>query len=629
MASIYEQNLEALKKISANFPQKKDCLDGVLLDGIKVRENASRKEFMFEGNYYSLHSKEEKEEVKLLTNNINFYKDNLIILFGIGNTALLQYLFENITASTKVAIFEPNIYVLKYILETYELHKFFATGQFVLFMGEKLNLELEQEIFFYCGLGWENLSQNIQVISLPNYYLYGQFRIDVVKQITAKLNMSIALLGNSLEDMFNGFSNNYMNVDATLSMNSADEIKDKFKGYPAIVVASGPSLDKNIEYLKEAQDKALIITCDASLEACKKHGIKPDAIASIERDKPTYDFYYKGKSFDEDLVLVGPSLLWPEIYENYHGKKIIMNKVDSGADGWWASHFDKLKHINQGLSSAHVAFSVAAYAGCNPIILIGQDLAYTDEKKHSDLTHTEFEGDNDSSESDGTMVEDIYGNLVRTDTIYNLFRNWFEIQIRFLTDVEVIDATEGGAKIHGSTIKGLKETIDQYCKKPLPKHMHEYLEDVGFEQEYAHKKYQEIIEDGNLQILKLKKIQKKAADHQKVLVGLQKKKLAGMTKEELVNVILKMQKGDKIIHYINKEEDVYSFYQQIIKQTIIYVKKIGNEITPTNVAKNIHLQILLMTLIRDSTYLVIEEYNKMITFVSEKFKENGGCVENE
>ncbi len=615
---FYRRNIEVLMKHNPHIKDVKFIIEQIedrdlITNVIKENENTY---FEFNEKRYLLHSKYCNKEAEILIKQINFKKDNIIILFGIGNVDCLQLLFQNISDETKIVIFEPNIFVLKYILQNHDLTELFKSDKFVLIFGD--NNIVTQSIIMYFGLGWNNMAFNMQVISLPNYYLYNKYKINIIKEITTRIDTSLKTLGTSLEDMLNGFNNNYLNIDSFLVSNTLKEIRGKFEGYPAIVVASGPSLDKNINYLKNAKDKALIIACDASLNICIENGVKPDAIASIERDEPTYNYYYKGKTIDHDIVLVGPGLLWPDIYSEYQGKKIMIGKVPDGIERWWTGKFDDIEYLNMGFSSANVALAVAREAGCNPIILIGQDLAYTDDKKHSAKTHTEYEGENNSDESDGTLVEDIYGNQIRTDSVYNLFRYWIEYQIKTDPRLNVIDSTEGGALINGSTIMPLKDSIDKYCIKMLDKHLYDCLEDKVFDPQIAREKYIEIIEDADKQIDKIAEIQKKAYDHYNKMIKFIDISWQEKSETELVKILKKMQNGDKIIHFVYNNEDTVSFYKQIIKQTIIYVKKIGNEITGENVKRNLQLQLNLMYMINNSSNVIIDEYKKLKEYITTK-----------
>jgi hypothetical protein len=615
---FYCRNIEVLMKHNPHIKDVKFLLEQIedrdLIKNV-ITENENTY-FKFNEKFYLLHSKNCYNEAEILIRQINFKKDNIIVLFGIGNVDCLKLLFQNISDETKIVIFEPNVFVLRYILENHDLTELFKSDKFVLIFGD--NNIVTQSIIMYFGLGWNNMALNIQVISLPNYYLYNKYKINIIKEITTRIDTSLKTLGTSLEDMLNGFNNNYLNIDSFLVSNTLKEIRGQFEGYPAIVVASGPSLDKNINYLKNAKGKALIIACDASLNICLENGIKPDAIASIERDEPTYNYYYKGKTIDKDIVLLGPGLLWPDIYSEFQGKKIMMGKVPDGIERWWTSKFDDVEYLNMGFSSANVALAAARESGCNPIILIGQDLAYTDDKKHSAKTHTEYEGENNSDESDGTLVEDIYGNQVRTDAVYNLFRYWIEYQIKTDPKLNVIDSTEGGALINGSIIMPLKDSIDKYCIKELDKHLYDCLEDKVFDPEIAREKYTDIIEDADKQIDKIVEIQMKAYGHYSKMIKYLDINWQEKSEKELVKFLKKMQNGDKIIHFIYNNEDTVSFYKQIIKQTIIYVKKIGNEITGENVKRNLQLQLNLMYMINNSSSIIIDEYKKLKEYISNK-----------
>ena len=68
-----------------------------------------------------------------------------------------------------------------------------------------------------------------------------------------------------------------------------------------------------------------------------------------------------------------------------------------------------------------------------------------------------------SSENNYIEVESIDGGKVKT--IYNLkmYLEWFEDQIQKYPNINVIDATEGGALIHGSKVMPLQQAIQKEC----------------------------------------------------------------------------------------------------------------------------------------------------------------------
>lgn len=622
MANVYKKNLDALEKINPFCEECNKILELVELseENIKLEEGVLL--FNKKGMFYQTHSSHPEEEAERLLNRLDDYeyRDNLVLLFGISNIALLKKLWKVTSDGTRIAIFEPNVYILKYILKTINLTDFFNSGKFVLIYGN--DDIMSNQINFYFSQKWENLVQNFNVLSLPNYYLYQNYRVEYIKKVADKIDSYLKALGTSLEDMLDGFSNHYQNVDTCFTCNGLKEIKNKYKGKPAILVSAGPSLDKNIKDLKAAEGKALILSCDACYHTCLENDVYPEGIATMERYRPTYEYFYEGRHFDKDLTLIGPSLLWPEIFENFEGKKLLMAKGSDGLEGWWSGHFPQIKPLSMGHSCATAAFAVALEAGCNPIILIGSDLAFTDNKRHSESAHKNFKSANDATKSKSKIWTDsINGEKVRTTYIFNLFRAFYEQSAYSRRDKIMINATEGGALIHGMKNMTLKEAISTYCTEPIGFKLSDLLEERTITKEEKVKKYDELIESAKNCLDRLKLIQDRAASHFKVLQEYKDVDYEHATEEELMNMVLNMQSANDIVTYLVKEQsDLVSYYQQIIKQTIIYVKKIGNRLTPENVKRNWDLQVNLMHMIDIATVATSRRFIEMIEFMEKKKK---------
>lgn len=623
MANRYKKNLEAIRKSNPTIAYVQVGMEKFENLGDYVKKEDGYTKFVKDSQWYCLCSRNALAEAERYLEDIEETRDYLLVVFGVGNTTLLRELYQKTTDSTKIMVIEPNLAVLKYTMIHDDLSDFVSDGKMVVLAGTAL--VVEQMMSYYVNQEWDNLAKNVKVISLNNYHVYAEEKKRYMKYLLSSIDTKLKMLGTSLEDNMDGLDNLYKNVDECLMTNSAEEIKDKYKGYPAIIVAAGPSLDKNIDLLKEAEGKALIVACDASYTACKEHGVSPDAIASIEREYPTYQYYYKDKTFDKDLVLVGPGLLWPDIYTEFPGKKILMAKNNEGMEEWWASNFENMIFLPQGHSCANVAFAIARYAGCSPIILIGQDLAYTDDKKHSESTHTEFEGDNvpDVEEEDPLVrwVEGIDGGKVKTDVYYDLFRSYFERNIEAY-GYKVIDATEGGALIKGSEVMTFREAIDAYCTKSVDKKLYYHLKDIEKSNQQFIDTYNNILKSAETMRKDLNDIKQKAIDHYNKLKKYNEFDFEHATEDQLVQVVLDMTSANEIVNYIIEEKkDVLTYYQQNIKQTIIFVKEIGNEVTPETVKRNFQLQIHLMRL-TEATSLVVEKHlDELCQFIEEKKKQ--------
>ena len=573
------------------------------------------------GNHtYCMNSINEKEEIELLLHHTDLEKDNLYVVFGIYHYGLLKKIIEKSSTQSRVLIIEPNEELFVLALKKFNYTSMLEKEKTILLVGEDLEQTLTTELQSLRLLGWDNLSYNINVILPPAYQCYKKFAYMCVKQIREVLSSEIFNLGNSLEDIFMGFRNTYRNTKAMATSNTFEEIKNKYINVPAIVVAAGPSLDKNIEYLKKAQGKAVILSCDACVRACENVGVVPDVVATIERVKETYEFYYKAKTFDEKTVLVAPTVAYPDIFREFKGKKIINYKVDDGPDAWVAEFFENMSFSNLGVSCANTAFRVAVEAGCNPIILIGQDLAFTDEKIHSDSTHTVFEGDNDDRNFDGNYVEDVNGGMVKTNEIYNWFRAWFEFMTASLKDRKVIDATEGGAKIKGTEIRKFSEVVDEYCVKEVEPLVTK-LQDIELDRQKYKESLEKLLKSADKEIATLKKIQKKSNKYLKKLNKMFENDFDKMNEGQFVTLIQEMGEGNELITFIREQGKLGNYFQQIIKQTITHVRQIGNKLTPENVKRNIELQGNLFFMISNSCDVIIREYEDMREYIEKEENE--------
>ena len=118
---------------------------------------------------------------------------------------------------------------------------------------------------------------------------------------------------------------------------------------------------------------------------------------------------------------------------------------------------------NVGGSVATAAYNVCVALKFKRIVLIGQDLAYSGDVTHAGGVKKSVPLENKGIE----YVESIDGGKIRSRYDWIIYRDWFEASIKILKDkgIETIDATEGGALIHGSEIMTLSDVIDSYCNK--------------------------------------------------------------------------------------------------------------------------------------------------------------------
>ena len=291
------------------------------------------------------------------------------------------------------------------------------------------------------------------VFLYPAMKIGKEYYLQAMQILFEAIYHSIQNFGNCPEDSLIGLENMLDNVSEIANNPGINLLYDKFKGRPAVIVATGPSLKKNMHLLKDLYDKALIISVDASFKFLMANGIKPHMVTSLEREHEV-ELFFDGFETEEvkDVYMTACPVLFNHVYESYAGPQIIVYR-----------NFDHFKwlEIDRGildikLSSSNMAFKVAEALGCDPIILVGQDLAYgPDGETHA--TEVPFS-------AEGEAIFDVKGNIadtVRTNSGWYSFLKAFEVDIAEHNG-RVINCTEGGAYIPGTAIAPFQDAIDKY-----------------------------------------------------------------------------------------------------------------------------------------------------------------------
>lgn len=269
------------------------------------------------------------------------------------------------------------------------------------------------------------------------------------------------------------------NIPAMLSSVFPRQIRHQLKGEPAIIVAAGPSLDNNIHQLIPLQNQAWIFAVDTSARVLLQQGIQPHFIVTKD---PTE---LNARHFDElqiphnTIIMFDPQIPH-EILSNRNNKLLCMpnrnHALHSYLSGLELTQDDELPLSN---NVALAAFNVAVAAGCSPIIFMGLDLCFSQGSSHAAGTAlqsvVEITGDGhtmkytrgDASDTVSTLfVEGIDGQMHPTTPNFMDALRLVEKLIK-QSGVLSVDASEGGAKIAGTTIMTLQDAAAQYCQAPV------------------------------------------------------------------------------------------------------------------------------------------------------------------
>jgi hypothetical protein len=152
----------------------------------------------------------------------------------------------------------------------------------------------------------------------------------------------------------------------------ATSLGEPFADRPAFIVAAGPSLDRNGHLLAEAQKRGPIVAVNTAVGACLHHGVLPDLVVCAEaKDVSNHLAPLRGTEVPVLLSSVASAENWIAADRAWgfvhHEPSLIPHALDIGT-----------QPVNFGGSVACAATAIAMLFGAFPIVLIGQDLAYTD-----------------------------------------------------------------------------------------------------------------------------------------------------------------------------------------------------------------------------------------------------------
>ncbi len=494
------------------------------------------------------------EEISHWIENIETATEQVYLVFGLSNGEHIRRLLHKMNSESRIIVYEDNIEIFYKVIKEIDIADIFDSKKCLIAING-LN-EFNFSSFFATLVSWKSRERVLQLIS-PKYdvlFLEGYKRfVTMVRDVQARMvvnrNTNIVFASLIPDAIMANLHHLYQ------SYSLADYANILPEDCLGIVVSSGPSLKKNIKRLKKTKNKAFILACSSAVKYLLKEGIIPDAFVNIDADSPFNCDITEMKDIPGFVILHSAI----SILEDMSGKKIFFDAPVEYYESICNQFKVPYRIVETGGSVACNALGILRFLGCKNIALIGQDLAFTNNEiypgeckdDYEVIAHRQFE-----------EVEDIYGNLVYTDQIFAQYRRWFEDEIRYYQDsINVIDATEGGAKIQGSTIMTLEETIEQYCHKEYD--FDKLLDTVPIR--FAGEQGNEFIQwvlDSKKRISRLRKEIKRAVDICKRFVTLverekyDNKELRDITKElgQVVKQIEKIPEHMILMSYVAKAE---------------------------------------------------------------------------
>ena len=259
--------------------------------------------------------------------------------------------------------------------------------------------------------------------------------------------------------------NTLNNLPALAREAPVSSLAGEARGRAAVVVGAGPSLTANIEALRLVRERVVLVAAGTSLKPLVAAGLPPDLVVAVDPGEFTHH-QFAGLSADATW-LVAEASVDPRIIDSHAGRTFLFRVGSAAPWPWLMAHGVDPGRLRAWGSVITSAFDLVVTMGCDPVVLIGSDLAYTGGRthaagtfKHEWVRHLSAVRGTTEDEEWATMVSphtvtaiDVNGAEVGTSCDMLEFRDWLVQQSCALT-ARIVNATGAGILCGGRIEQG-------------------------------------------------------------------------------------------------------------------------------------------------------------------------------
>ena len=402
------------------------------------------------------------------------------IILGLGNPLILPLVEEFLKPGQICVVIDPREDLGQFLCqETELLRSTLERPGSHLFFGESM---LEAFFSYLDSLPAEGITGARTIHHSPTRALFQEFFTGVEGRITRTIQGRLSDLLTRFEFEKRWIRNILENATffPDRSMEPASPPVDlapfsgALRGFPAVLVSAGPSLKESLPLLQKLQNRAFLLAADTACKVLLKNGITPHGVVTLDAQAHSQQHF-----LGEDLsrtVLFSDIVAHPPLLRQVRPWRLLFSttaRFVAGVDGQvrrettagtgsLEKFYGTVAHLQSGGSVATTAFDLLRFLEADPVLLVGQDLAYTGRKIHSTGTHHNerwlpslnrlrtLESINEGviRKRDTHYVPALEGPDVLTDYVLNLYRHWFEESIPG-SGLRVFNLTAKGACIKG------------------------------------------------------------------------------------------------------------------------------------------------------------------------------------
>ena len=472
--SVLQKNMEVLKPHLSAYKVVSQAIKTTIANEYRIEQSKKGEPTLIvckaDERPLTYHSKYDPVKEAARQVDASYKNESHVVMSGFGMGYVADRLYELIPAGGKCFVIEPDISVFISALKARDLTKLLKCEKFIWCIGQSPD-EIGDE--WNSKLDWSEMNKLAFVEHPVSIARFKKYFERIMEKIRYLCNKSKGNLVTIMHAGYDFLSNYFENIAASFALPGINRLFNKFNNVPAVLVAAGPSLDKNMHLLKKVKGKFPIIAVDTALRQLATQGIKPDIACAAD---PSYEnsLDFVGMENEKEIILGVEPMTHPDIFQSYTGPKMLMS-FGSGIHSIIQPYREPIGTVSCWGSIATTIFDLAKKIGANPIIFIGLDLSFQDGKLHAkgsysddllyesvhDYTSVEHETAEYVNTRGAYKIKHADGTVVYTDQNMKVYKDWFEDQFR-QTKQTIINATEGGIVNNHITNMAFEQAIEKY-----------------------------------------------------------------------------------------------------------------------------------------------------------------------
>lgn len=254
------------------------------------------------------------------------------------------------------------------------------------------------------------------------------------------------------------------NVSAITRGADVGALRGAYAGTPAVVVGAGPSLDAVMPALAAVSQHALVIATDTTLRPLLHAGVAPALVAGLDPSLANARHFLALPEL-RHTWLVAESALAPSAVRPFGDRTFWFRAAAHHPWPFLAASGVQVSELPVWGSVLTAAFQVALLAGCDPIVFVGADLAFTGGRPYARGTTYEFDWaystalgaplrhvwDQQMAMRECVAAVDLHGAPTVTSPALTSFRDWIVAQAG-RSGRRIVNASGAGI-LHGAGVE--------------------------------------------------------------------------------------------------------------------------------------------------------------------------------